>query len=135
MAYTPYYENGWANNEEGGTPINAEALNHMETGISAATEAAEAAKDDAGNALTDAKEYSDANLAAAKKYSDANLTTAKEYSDANLKAAKSYTDGVAETLEGEIAQNASDITAVETRLGGMTFAINADDLGLDIIID
>ena len=35
MAYTPYYPNGWVNNEIGGTPISAEALNHMDGGISA----------------------------------------------------------------------------------------------------
>lgn len=38
MAYTPYYSGGWQNNEEGGTPINAAALNHMESGISTAVE-------------------------------------------------------------------------------------------------
>ena len=38
MAYTPYYSGGWQNNEEGGTPINAAALNNMESGIGAAVQ-------------------------------------------------------------------------------------------------
>lgn len=41
MAYTPYYNNGWVNSESGGTPITAEALNHMEDGIAANSTAVE----------------------------------------------------------------------------------------------
>ncbi len=33
MAYTPYYQNGWADGSSGGTPISAAALNNMENGI------------------------------------------------------------------------------------------------------
>ncbi len=33
MAYSPYYTNGWQNGEEGGTPITAAAMNHMEGGV------------------------------------------------------------------------------------------------------
>lgn len=33
MAYSPYYTGGWADNEEGLTPMTADALNHMEDGI------------------------------------------------------------------------------------------------------
>lgn len=40
MAYDPFE---WADGEEGGTPITAERLNHMEAGISDAATAANAA--------------------------------------------------------------------------------------------
>ena len=40
MAYTPQT---WADGEDGGTPITAAALTHMETGIADAADAAEAA--------------------------------------------------------------------------------------------
>lgn len=40
MAYNPFE---WADGEEGGTPITAERLNHMESGISDAADAADAA--------------------------------------------------------------------------------------------
>lgn len=33
MAYSKYYSDGWKDNEEGGTPITAAALNNMENGI------------------------------------------------------------------------------------------------------
>jgi len=33
MAYSQYYQNGWQDGENGGTPITAAALNHMEDGI------------------------------------------------------------------------------------------------------
>ena len=33
MAYTKYYNNGWADTSSGGTPIRAAALNNMENGI------------------------------------------------------------------------------------------------------
>jgi trans-2-enoyl-CoA reductase len=135
MAYTTYYPNGWANNESGGTPINAAALNHIEDGIKAAHEAAEKASGGASDALTAAKQYSDTNLTTAKKYSDTNLTTAKTYADGRLAEAKSYTDQKESVLSGKIAANASAIAGLTTRFGGLTFAINADDLGLDIIID
>ena len=135
MAYSKYYPNGWADNETGGTPITAASLNHMEKGIEDAHDAAAGADSAAAQALTDAKKYSDANLATAKKYSDANLATAKSYSDGNLATAKSYTDGKDTTLRGLISANASDISALDTRMGGLTFVINADDLGLDIVID
>lgn len=38
MSYTPYYS-PWKDNESGGTPITAEALNHMERGIQEANDA------------------------------------------------------------------------------------------------
>lgn len=135
MAYSKYYPNGWADNEAGGTPITAASLNHMEDGIAAAQQAAENAAGDASQALTDAKKYSDANLKAAKEYSNTNLAAAKKYSDDNLKTAKSYTDARETVINGKISANASAISALDTRLGGLTFVINADDLGLDIVID
>ena len=49
--------------------------------------------------------------------------------------AKSYTDAREAVLDGKIGTNASAIAALDTRLGGLTFVINADDLGLDIVID
>ena len=135
MAYSKYYPNGWADNETGGTPITAASLNHMEKGIADAHEAAADADSAAAQALTDAKKYSDANLATAKKYSDTNLKAAKTYSDADLATAKSYTNAREAVLDGKIGTNASAIAALDTRLGGLTFVINADDLGLDIVID
>lgn len=39
MAYEQYYQNGWKNNEEGGTPITAAALNHTDAGIAANADA------------------------------------------------------------------------------------------------
>lgn len=135
MAYSKYYPNGWADNESGGTPITAASLNHIENGIAAAQQAADDAAGDAAQALVNAKAYSDANLATAKRYSDGNLATAKSYSDGNLATAKSYTDGKETTLRGLISANAADISALDTRMGGLTFVINADDLGLDIVID
>lgn len=33
MSYTPFYPNGWASGETGGTPITPAALNHIEAGI------------------------------------------------------------------------------------------------------
>lgn len=135
MAYSKYYPNGWADNETGGTPITAASLNHMEKGIADAHDAAAGADSAAAQALTDAKKYSDANLATAKKYSDQNLAAAKTYADGVLTSAKSYTDTRESVLNGKISTNASDIAALDTRLGGLTFVINADDLGLDIVID
>lgn len=38
MSYTKYYTNGWADGESGGTPITADALNHIESGIVSAAE-------------------------------------------------------------------------------------------------
>lgn len=38
MAYSKYYSEGWKNNESGGTPITAGALNHMENGIKTAVD-------------------------------------------------------------------------------------------------
>lgn len=33
MSYSKYYSGGWQDSSSGGTPITAEALNHMEQGI------------------------------------------------------------------------------------------------------
>jgi hypothetical protein len=33
MSYSKYYSGGWQDGSSGGTPITAEALNHMEQGI------------------------------------------------------------------------------------------------------
>lgn len=33
MNYEPYYSEGWKNNEEGGTPITAASLNHVDDGL------------------------------------------------------------------------------------------------------
>lgn len=46
MAYDPYT---WADGPEGGTPIVAERLNHMETGIATAQETAETAAGGVGS--------------------------------------------------------------------------------------
>lgn len=40
MAYTPFYSGGWKNYPDTSTPITAEALNHMDTGIKNAGEGA-----------------------------------------------------------------------------------------------
>ena len=58
--YTPYYEGGWKNEEEmTTTPICAEALNHMEEGISAAYDTVDPTLSVAGMAA-DAKAVGDA---------------------------------------------------------------------------
>lgn len=36
MSYSPYYTGGWQNLQSGATPLNKDALNHMEAGIAAA---------------------------------------------------------------------------------------------------
>lgn len=41
MSYQKYYENGWQNSQSGGTPITAEALNHMEEGVAEVSAAVE----------------------------------------------------------------------------------------------
>lgn len=41
MSYQKYYPNGWQNGQSGGTPITAEALNHMEDGVSEVSAAVE----------------------------------------------------------------------------------------------
>ena len=33
MSYSKYYSGGWQDGSSGGTPITADALNHMEQGI------------------------------------------------------------------------------------------------------
>lgn len=135
MAYTPYYPNGWADNEAGGTPITAASLNHMERGIKEAAEKADTIDQSVADTLAAAKSYSDTNLATAKRYSDQNLAAAKTYADGTLTSAKSYTDTRETAINTKISANASDISALDDRLGGLTFVINADDLGLDIVID
>lgn len=76
-AYQKVWPEGWKDNEDGGTYIDAAGLNHIEDGIIAATNAVTAAEvniqtlntQDA-TVLRDAKQYSDGNLATAKSYTD-----------------------------------------------------------------
>ena len=51
-----YETQEWADDASGGTPINAEALNHMETGIAQASRDANNALTDSGTAKTNASE-------------------------------------------------------------------------------
>lgn len=128
MAYSKYYQNGWADNESGGTPITAASLNHMEDGIAAAQTAAEGAAGDAAAALTSARAYADQKLLDAKAYSNSNLNTAKSYTDTKFAAAKSYTDSVTGALDGQLSDlqayigyTSSDIYGVEADFENKTF--------------
>ncbi len=131
MAYEKVWPDGWKDNEEGGTYIDAAGLNHIENGIiandKAITEVQESIK-----TLTTADET---NLAEAKRYSDTTLVSAKKYSDTNLDTAKGYTDSTAATLRSTISATDEKISALDKKLGGLTFAINSADRGLDIIVD
>lgn len=129
MAYTKFYPDGWKANEEGGTPITPESLNHMEKGIEDNDAAIQAQKTDIEN--LDKKD--DTVLKEAKKYADDILAAAKAFSNTNLGTAKSYTDSTAAALRVSILADAK--AAAASRMGGLSLAINAVDLGLDIIAD
>lgn len=62
----PYTKQNWENDEEGGTPITASALDHIETGIDDATDLAELTATQMplqiAAALEDANEYTDSQI-------------------------------------------------------------------------
>lgn len=122
MSYSKYYQNGWADNESGGTPITAASLNYMEDGIAAAQTAAEGAAGDAASALTSAKDYADQKLLDAKAYSNSNLNTAKSYTDTKSAAAKSYTDSLTGALDARI----SDLQGFVGYISGDIYGVEAD---------
>ncbi len=130
-----YYERvwpeGWKDNEEGGTYIDAAGLNKMEQGIIDNDKAIAALEEKA--AQLDEKDTT--TLQEAQRYSDQQLTAAKKYSDTNLGTAKSYTDGVATSIRASVTENAEKLSGLDKRLGRLTFSINAEDFGLDITVD
>ena len=76
-AYTRVWPEGWRDNEDGGTYLDANGLNHMEDGIAAATNAVTQAE----NRIVELNTQDATNLSSARSYSDANLATAKGYTD------------------------------------------------------
>ena len=77
MAYEKVWPDGWKDNEEGGTYIDAAGLNHLENGIAANDKAITALQE----SVKDLGTADETNLAEAKRYSDTTLTSAKKYSD------------------------------------------------------
>lgn len=57
MSYSKYYLGGWQDGESGGTPITADALNHLEQGIIDAHSSASERVTDCNNATDPRKIY------------------------------------------------------------------------------
>ncbi len=131
MAYEKVWPDGWKDNEEGGTYIDAAGLNHLENGIAANDKAITALQ----GSVKDLGTADETNLAEAKRYSDTTLTSAKKYSDTNLNTAKGYTDSTAAALRSSISATDTKLSALDKKLGGLTFVINSADRGLDIVVD
>lgn len=87
MAYTPYYTNGWQDGSSGGTPITAEALNYMESGIEDNAETS--------GELSDLTTTAKSNLVAAINEVDGkipvpNVVPVTDYTLSNVTAASTY---------------------------------------------
>lgn len=91
-AYQKVWPEGWKDNEDGGTYIDAAGLNHIEDGIIAVTDAVTAAE---------------SNIQTLNTQDAAVLRNAKQYSDSNLATAKSYTDAADGNIRSLIAEKLS----------------------------
>ena len=99
-----------------------------------------ALKDDTAVSDSDVPEIIKAanNIGAAQKSADAAAKSAQDAKTSAASAASAAKNAIADEVtraKAAEAANAADISALDTRMGGLTFVINADDLGLDIVID
>ena len=120
-AYQKVWPEGWKDNEDGGTYIDAAGLNHMEDGIAAATNAVTAAETRIQELNTQ-----DATV----------LRNAKQYSDGNLATAKSYTD----TADGNIRSLIAEKLSTTYKAGGSVAfsalpALTAENLGVVVNVN
>ena len=120
-AYQKVWPEGWKDNEDGGTYIDAAGLNHMEDGIAAATNAVTAAETRIQELNTQ-----DATV----------LRNAKQYSDGNLATAKSYTDTADSNIRSLIAERLSTTYKAG---GSVAFsalpALTAENLGVVVNVN
>ena len=120
-AYQKVWPEGWKDNEEGGTYIDAAGLNHIEDGIIAATNAVTAAESNIQDLTAQ-----DATV----------LRNAKQYSDGNLATAKSYTD----TADGNIRSLIAEKLSTTYKAGGSVAfsalpALTAENLGMVVNVN
>ena len=88
MSYEKYYQSGWLEGETGNTPITPSALNYMETGITNAHVAADAAQSTANTAKNTANTAQNT------------ANTAKNTADAALPKAGGTLTGILMLTEG-----------------------------------